>query len=75
MDDGLSSVFNFFDPDVRGASYGTYNILWQIEQCRLLGLRYLYLGYWIEQCPSMSSKSRSHPVEQLINGQWVRLAA
>ena len=75
LDDGLSSVYTFFDPDVRGASFGTYNILWQIEQCRLLGLRYLYLGYWIEQCPSMSYKSRFHPVEQLINGQWVRLAA
>lgn len=74
LDDGLSSVYTFFDPDVSGASFGTYNILWQIDQCRLLGLRYLYLGYWIEQCPSMSYKSRFHPVEQLINGQWVRQA-
>jgi len=74
LDDGLSSVYTFFDPDVPGASFGTYNILWQIEQCRLLGLRYLYLGYWIEQCPSMAYKARFQPVEQLINGQWVRQA-
>jgi arginine-tRNA-protein transferase len=74
LDDGLSSVYTFFDPDVPGASYGTYNILWQVEQCRSLGLRYLYLGYWIEQCPSMSYKARFRPVEQLINGQWVRRA-
>jgi len=75
LDDGLSSVYTFFDPDVPGASFGTYNILWQVEQCRSLGLRYLYLGYWIEQCPSMSYKARFRPVEQLINGQWVRRAA
>jgi arginine-tRNA-protein transferase len=74
LDDGLSSVYTFFDPDVPGASFGTYNILWQVEQCRSLGLRYLYLGYWIQQCPSMSYKARFHPAEQLINGQWVRQA-
>ena len=35
--DGLSSVYTFFDPDVARRSFGTYNILWQIEQCRSLG--------------------------------------
>ena len=37
-DDGLSSVYTFYDPDVAGASFGTYNILWQIERCRELRL-------------------------------------
>src|SRR3970040_655552 len=38
LQDGLSSVYTFFDPDVRGASFGTFNILWQVDLCRRLGL-------------------------------------
>ncbi len=72
LDDGLSSVYTFFDPDVAGASYGTWNILWQVQQCRQLGLSYLYLGYWIGQSPKMSYKSRFRPMEYLEDGEWKR---
>ena len=71
--DGLSSVYTFFDPDVRGASFGTYNVLWQIELCRQLGLPYLYLGYWIAQSRKMAYKIQFQPLEGLINGQWQAL--
>lgn len=70
LDDGLSSVYTFFDPDIPGASYGTYNILWQAAQCRALGLPYLYLGYWIAESRKMAYKSAFRPIEGLIEGLW-----
>ncbi|MFZ5556575.1 MAG: arginyltransferase [Pseudomonadota bacterium] len=74
LTDGLSSVYTFFDPDVPDASYGTYNILWQAQLCRELGLPYLYLGYWIGESRKMSYKVNFQPMEGLIEGRWQPLA-
>ncbi len=70
IDDGLSSVYTFFDPDIAGASFGTYNVLWQIELCRKMQLPHLYLGYWIEQSRKMAYKISFKPLEGYIDGQW-----
>ena len=71
LNDGLSAVYTFFDPSHR-QGLGTYCILWQIEQARLLGLDHLYMGYWIEQSPKMDYKALFKPHELLIDGKWVR---
>lgn len=70
LQDGLSSVYTFFDPDLPAASLGTYNILWQVEHCRRLDLPYLYLGYWIAQSKKMAYKVNFQPMEGLIDGRW-----
>jgi arginine-tRNA-protein transferase len=75
LQDGLSSVYTFFEPDVPGASFGTYNILWQIELCRKLDLPYLYLGYWIGQSRKMAYKIQFQPMQGLVDGRWQTLEA
>ncbi|BBO20620.1 MAG: putative arginyl-tRNA--protein transferase [Rhodocyclaceae bacterium] len=73
LTDGLSSVYTFFDPDVADASYGTCGILWQIAQCRTLGLPHLYLGYWIGESRKMAYKANFRPIEGRIGGVWREL--
>jgi arginyl-tRNA--protein-N-Asp/Glu arginylyltransferase len=70
LDDGLSSVYTFYDPDIAGASYGTYNVMWQIEQTKRLGMQHVYLGYWIENSAKMAYKINFQPLEALRHSKW-----
>ena len=70
LNDGLSSVYTFYDPDVPQARFGVYNVLWQIDLCRKLNLDFVYLGYWIEKSRKMMYKSDYRPAQGLINGTW-----
>ncbi len=70
LEDGLSMVYSFFDPDLSARSLGTYLILDHIELARELGLPYVYLGYWIEGSAKMAYKARFKPLEALTREGW-----
>jgi arginine-tRNA-protein transferase len=70
LDQGISSVYTFFDTSNASASYGSFSILWQIQQALELDLPYLYLGYYIEESEKMSYKVKFQPIEGLIDDHW-----
>lgn len=73
LEDGLSAVYTFYDPDEERRSLGVFAILAQIEIARNQGMNYLYLGYWIKQCHKMRYKIQYRPLELLLNRRWMRL--
>ncbi len=71
LENGISSVYTFFSPNEKSTSYGTYGILWQIEECRKRELSFLYLGYWIDQSSKMAYKTKFRPYQILDKGSWI----
>lgn len=70
VQDGLSAVYTFFEPELSKRGLGTYAVLWQIEHARKLGLHYLYLGYWIRDSRKMAYKSNFRPLEGMRENEW-----
>jgi leucyl-tRNA---protein transferase len=70
LDDGISAVYSFYDPQQPKRSLGTWSILWLVEQCRRRGQPFVYLGYWIAESPKMAYKARFPALERLATGTW-----
>jgi len=73
LDDGLSAVYSFYDPEDGNRSLGNLLVLSLIDEARHLGLPYVYLGYLIEESPKMAYKARFRPLEGLGPTGWRRL--
>jgi arginyl-tRNA--protein-N-Asp/Glu arginylyltransferase len=61
----ISLAYFFYDPAWRPHSPGRFSILNQILFAQAQGKAHAYLGYWVEECISLSYKSRFQPHEAL----------
>jgi arginine-tRNA-protein transferase len=67
----VSAVYFYFDPAFAPRSPGTFNVLWLIDECRRLGVPWLYLGYSVAGSPSMAYKASFRPHQLLWeDGEW-----
>jgi arginine-tRNA-protein transferase len=73
LSDGLSMVYSFFEPEQSARSLGTFMILDHISRARRMGLRCVYLGYWVPGSRKMDYKGRFLPQERLLPDGWTRV--
>jgi arginine-tRNA-protein transferase len=73
LNDGLSMVYSFYEPEPEHRSLGTFMILDHIARARRMGLAYVYLGYWVRGSRKMDYKGRFLPQERLAPEGWVRV--
>jgi len=70
LDDGLSMIYSFYEPELASRGLGTFMILDHIQRTLRFGLPYLYLGYWVDGSPKMNYKAKFRPQERLTPDGW-----
>lgn len=75
VDDGLSSVYFFWDPLLEDLSVGVASALWEIELCRRWNRPYYYLGYLVPGSRTMSYKSQFAGGEVWNGSAWLPVHA
>jgi arginine-tRNA-protein transferase len=61
LEEGISSLYCYYDPEYASCSLGRYTLLEQIRLAQRLGLKWIYLGYYVEQCQSLAYKGSYSP--------------
>jgi len=69
----LSSVYFYWDPELRKASLGTYSALKELELCEEWGKDFYYLGYLVPGSKTMSYKADFPGAEVWDGEQWLPL--
>ena len=70
LNNALSAVYTFFDPEFSDYSLGVYAVLWQIDYAKRQQKDFVYLGFWIKACQKMAYKSNYQPLQIFRDRQW-----
>lgn len=71
LDDGVSLIYSFYDPELTQRSLGSFIILDMIQRTQRMALPYVYLGFWVKGSAKMGYKQRFLPQERLGPDGWV----
>ena len=61
LEDGISSIYFYYDPDYAKLSLGKLSLYRQIEYAKQHDKKWIYLGYYVAECPSLSYKAGYKP--------------
>ncbi len=71
LEDGISAIYFYYDPDYAHLTLGKYSIYKQIEMAKIRDLEWIYLGYYVKDCDSLNYKEQYKPHEILLNNPAV----
>ena len=61
LEDGISSIYFYYDPDYSKYSLGKLSLYNQIKFASRSNKKWIYLGYYVQECPSLSYKAEYKP--------------
>jgi arginine-tRNA-protein transferase len=61
LEDGISSIYFYYDPDYSDLALGKLSLYNQILFAKQKNKKWIYLGYYVEDCPSLAYKSHYKP--------------
>ena len=61
LDNGVSSIYFYYDPDYAEYSLGKLSLYQQIKFAKKTNKEWIYLGYYVQECPSLSYKAEYKP--------------
>ena len=61
LEDGISSIYFYYDPDYTQLSLGKLSLYYQIILAKNSNKKWIYLGYYVKDCPSLAYKASYKP--------------
>lgn len=65
VDDGINSLYCYWDPDFRHLSLGKFSLLIEIRLALRHELSWIYLGFYVKECESLAYKNEYKPYQVL----------